>query len=59
MASIFPLAILGNIVRVTVTTALVSTGSIEFSKGLMHESMGLVTFSLGALALVALAKALR
>lgn len=59
VASIFPLAILGNIARVTITTALVSTGGIEYSRGLMHESMGLTTFTLGTLALVGFAKILR
>ena len=59
VASIFPFAILGNIARVTITTALVSSGGIEYSKGLLHESLGLSTFVIGTLALVSFAKSLR
>jgi exosortase len=59
VASIVPFAMLGNLARVSITTALVASGSIEYSEGLLHESMGLATFVLGTLALVTFAKLLR
>ena len=59
VASIVPFAILGNMARVTITTALVASGRIEYSEGLLHESLGITTFVLGTLALTVFSKVLR
>lgn len=57
--SVFPLAIGANIIRVVVTVHLVSWLGGEAAQGLLHESFGLVTFTLGTLALIGVAKLLR
>jgi exosortase/archaeosortase family protein len=59
VASVLPLAFVGNIVRVFLTVALVSEGWVEFREGLLHTNLGLTTFTVGTLALVGVAKALR
>ena len=59
VASLVPFAILGNMVRITITTVLVASGRIEYSEGLLHETLGITTFVMGTLALTLLAKALR
>jgi exosortase len=59
VASIVPLAIFANIVRVTATVALVTQLGGEVAQGVLHESFGLVTFTIGTIALIGIAKALR
>jgi exosortase len=59
VASVLPLAFVGNIARVFITVALVASGWLEFSEGLLHDNLGLATFTLGTLALVGIAKVLR
>jgi exosortase len=57
--SVFPLAMGANVIRVVVTVQLVSVLGGEAAQGLLHESFGLVTFTLGTLAMIGIAKALR
>ena len=59
VASVLPLAFVGNIARVFITAALVASGWVEFREGLLHDNLGLATFTLGTLALVGIAKGLR
>lgn len=59
VASVVPLAVLGNIVRVTVTVILVSRFGLEYAEGNLHETFGVLTFALGAVALLAVARLLR
>ena len=58
VASIVPLAMLGNIIRVTATVAVVSSHGIEYAQGLLHEGFGMVTFLAGTLALLFVARVL-
>jgi exosortase len=57
--SVFPLAIGANILRVIVTVYLVTWLGGEAAQGLLHESFGLASFTLGTLALIGVAKVLR
>ena len=59
VASVVPLAMLGNVVRVIVTVKLVSVIGEEAAQGLLHESFGIATYAVGTLALVGVAKLLR
>ena len=59
VASVVPLAIGANLVRVIVTLQLVDKRGVEYAQGLLHEAWGLTTFVAGTLALVGLAKVLR
>lgn len=59
VASVFPLALGTNILRVIVTVQLVSVIGIESAQGILHETFGLATYVLGTLALVGLARLLR
>ncbi len=59
VASIVPLAVGGNIVRVLSTVYFVSSQGIEFAQGLLHESFGLLTFILGTLCLLGIARLVR
>jgi exosortase len=59
IASVLPLAFVGNVARVFITVALVAGGWVEFREGLLHDNLGVATFTLGTLALVGVAKALR
>jgi exosortase len=59
VASVVPLAMIANIVRILVTVQLVSSVGIEAAQGLLHESFGVATYAIGTLALVALARCLR
>lgn len=59
VASVLPLAFAGNIARVFITVALVASGWVEFREGLLHDNLGMATFTLGTLALVGIAKVLR
>ena len=55
VASIVPLAVAANIVRVIVTVLAVDRVGIEVAEGWLHEGFGVTTFVVGTLALVALA----
>jgi exosortase len=59
VASVLPLAFVGNVARVFLTVALVAGGWVEFREGLLHDNLGLATFTLGTLALVGIARVLR
>jgi len=59
VASVVPLAVLGNIARVAITIALVDRFGLGSAEGLLHESFGVSTFVVGTVALIAVAKALR
>jgi exosortase len=59
VASVVPLAMVGNVLRILVTVRLVSSVGIEGAQGLLHESFGVATYALGTLALVAVARILR
>jgi exosortase len=59
IASIFPIAVVANIVRVTATIALVVRFGPGVGEGLLHEGFGVVTFVGGTAALIGLARWLR
>ena len=59
LASVVPLAMLGNIIRVATTALLVSRFGIEYAEGNLHETFGAATFALGAAALLLVARLLR
>ena len=59
VASVVPLAMLGNTVRVVTTAVLVTRYGIEVAEGTLHESFGVATFMLGAAALLGVARLLR
>ena len=59
VASVVPLAVGANLVRVIVTVTLVDSRGAEYAQGLLHEAFGLTTFVLGTLALLGLARVLR
>jgi exosortase len=59
VASVLPLAIGANVLRVVVTVLLVSHIGIDAAQGSLHESFGLATYVLGTLCLVGIARLLR
>jgi exosortase len=59
VASVIPLAIAANVARVVATVALVSRLGTEIAQGVLHESFGLVTYVVGTLAVIGVAKVLR
>jgi len=59
VASVIPLALGSNILRVIVTVQLISSHGIDFAQGLLHESVGTATYVLGTLALIGVARVLR
>jgi exosortase len=59
VASVVPIAIAGNTARVVITVVLVSWWGMDYAEGLLHESFGLITFVLGTVVLVGLARLLR
>jgi exosortase len=59
VASVAPLAMAANIVRVTVTAIVASRFGIEYAQGSLHESFGLATYVIGTLALIAVARVMR
>ena len=59
IASVIPLALAANILRVFVTVQLVSTLGPEHAQGLLHESYGVATSILGTLAVIGVARVLR
>ena len=59
VASVVPLAVGANIIRVIVTVLLVSSRGEEFAQGLLHESFGITTYIVGTLFLLGVARVLR
>jgi exosortase len=59
VASVFPLAMVANVVRVMLTVELVSVIGIQAAQGLLHESFGVATYAVGTVALVGVARLLR
>lgn len=59
VASVFPLAIAANILRVVVTVQMVSSIGIEAAQGSLHESFGVFTYVLGTLSVIGVARLLR
>lgn len=59
VASVVPLALGANVLRVIVTVQLVASRGIEFAQGLLHESFGTATYALGTLAVIGVARLLR
>ena len=59
VASVVPLAMLGNIARVAITVALVDRFGLGYGEGLLHETFGVSTFVVGTAALIGVARALR
>ena len=59
VASVLPLALAANVVRVIVTVKLVPWIGIEAAQGSLHESFGLATYAVGTLAVIGVARLLR
>jgi len=59
LASVIPLALLGNIARVALTVSLVGRYGVDFAQGSLHESFGLMTFVVGTIALLAVGRLVR
>lgn len=59
LASVVPLAVVGNVARVVATVLLVSHWGDGYAQGTVHDGFGFATFALGALALVTVARVLR
>ncbi len=59
IASVVPLAMLGNILRVALTAVLVSRFGVDYAGGHLHETFGAATFALGTVSLLGVARLLR
>ena len=59
VASIVPIAIGANLLRIVTTVLTVDEWGIDFAQGVLHESFGLVTYVLGTLVLIGVARVLR
>ena len=59
VASVLPLALGANVVRVILTVKLVPLIGIEAAQGSLHQSFGVATYAVGTLALVGVARLLR
>ena len=59
VASVVPLAMAANVVRVVATVMLVDTIGIQAAEGFLHESFGIFTYVVGTLFLVAFARVMR
>ena len=59
VASVVPLAVVGNVARVILTVWLVTRFGESWAAGWLHESFGFATFGLGAAALLGIARGLR
>jgi exosortase len=59
VGAVIPLAIGANILRVTITVALVPTLGAEAAQGMLHESFGIATYVVGTLGVVGVARVLR
>ncbi len=58
-ASVVPLAIAANILRVVVTVGMVSAVGIEAAQGSLHETFGVATYVLGTLSVIGVARVLK
>lgn len=59
IASVIPLAIAANVLRVIVSVKLVPIVGVEAAEGLLHEGFGVVAFAVGTLAMIGFARLLR
>lgn len=59
VASVIPVAIAANVIRVALTVKLVPVVGVQAAQGLLHEGFGVVAFVVGVLALFGLARLLR
>jgi exosortase len=59
VASVLPLAFIGNVVRVGLTVVLVQEGFVQFRQGIFHDNLGMATFVIGTVSLIGIAKLLR
>jgi len=59
VASVVPLALGANVLRVSATVSLVARYGSDLAQGLLHESFGLASSVLGTLALIGFARAIR
>jgi exosortase len=59
VASVVPLAVAANILRILLTVTMVSSWGIESAQGVLHSSFGVATYVVGNLALIGLARLLR
>ncbi len=59
VASVVPLTMAANVIRVIVTVQLVSVIGAEAAQGILHQSFGIATYALGTAALVGVARLLR
>jgi exosortase len=59
VASVLPLALGANVVRVILTVKLVPLIGIAAAQGSLHQSFGIATYAVGTLALVGVARLLR
>jgi exosortase len=57
--SVIPVAIGANIIRVVLTVWMVPTWGAEAAQGVLHESFGLVTYTVGILSVLAVARIVR
>jgi exosortase/archaeosortase family protein len=59
VASVVPLTMAANVIRVVVTVQLVSVIGAEAAQGNLHQSFGIATYAIGTAALVGVARLLR
>jgi exosortase len=59
IASVIPVAIAANVVRVIVTVKLVPIIGLEAAQGMLHQGFGVVAFGVGTLAVIGFARLLR
>ena len=59
IASVVPLALGANLLRIVATVLLISQLGREAAQGILHEGFGIATYMVGTFALVALARVLR
>ena len=59
VASVIPVAVAANILRVVVTVWMVPTWGAEAAQGALHESFGLVTYAIGIGSLLIVARIVR
>ena len=59
VASVIPVAVAANVIRVAVTVQLVPVVGVQAAQGMLHQGFGVVAFVVGVLALFGLARLLR
>lgn len=59
VASVIPVAIAANVIRVAVTVKLVPVVGVQAAQGLLHEGFGVVAFGVSVLTLFGLARLMR